>query len=83
MSEIIANYDEPWKEAIGEYFDYFLDFFFPDVYNLIDWSKKPISLDKELQKITADSQDGKRLVDKLFKVWLKDNQEIWILVHGI
>jgi hypothetical protein len=34
-----------------------------------------------LQKITADSQDGKRLVDKLFKVWLKDNQEIWILVH--
>lgn len=81
MSEIIANYDEPWKEAIGEYFDYFLDFFFPDVYNLIDWSKKPISLDKELQKITADSQDGKRLVDKLFKVWLKDNQEIWILVH--
>jgi hypothetical protein len=81
MTEIIANYDEPWKEAIGEYFDYFLDFFFPDVYNLIDWSKKPISLDKELQKITADSQDGKRLVDKLFKVWLKDNQEIWILVH--
>jgi hypothetical protein len=81
MSEIIANYDEPWKEAIGEYFDYFLDFFFADVYNLIDWSKKPISLDKELQKITADSQDGKRLVDKLFKVWLKDNQEIWILVH--
>ncbi|WP_373481202.1 hypothetical protein [Geminocystis sp.] len=81
MSEITANYDEPWKEAIGEYFDYFLDFFFLDVYNLIDWSKKPVSLDKELQKITADSNDSKRLVDKLFKVWLKDNQEVWILVH--
>ncbi|MBF2056481.1 MAG: DUF4351 domain-containing protein [Cyanobacterium sp. T60_A2020_053] len=40
-----------------------------------------MSLDKELQKITADSDDTKRLVDKLFKVWLKDNQEVWILVH--
>lgn len=71
MTEINANYDEPWKEAIGEYFDRFLEFFFPQVYHLIDWLKPPISLDKELQKITADSDDSKRLVDKLFQVWLK------------
>jgi hypothetical protein len=81
MTEINANYDEPWKEAIGDYFDRFLHFFFPEVYNLINWLKPPISLDKELQKITADSDDSKRLVDKLFKVWLKDHQEVWILVH--
>lgn len=81
MTEINANYDEPWKEAISEYFDRFLEFFFSKVYHLIDWSKTPISLDKELQKITADSDDTKRLVDKLFQVWLKDNQEVWILVH--
>ncbi len=81
MTEINANYDEPWKEAIAEYFDRFLHFFFPEVYNLINWLKTPISLDKELQKITADSDDSKRLVDKLFQVWLKDNQEVWILVH--
>ncbi|WP_431706948.1 hypothetical protein [Geminocystis sp. CENA526] len=31
MTDIIANYDEPWKEAISEYFDYFLEFFFPEV----------------------------------------------------
>lgn len=79
--EINANYDEPWKEAIGDYFDRFLEFFFPKVYHLIDWLKTPISLDKELQKITVDSDDTKRLVDKLFKVWLKDNREVWILVH--
>jgi tetratricopeptide (TPR) repeat protein len=81
MTEVNANYDEPWKEAIAEYFDRFLHFFFPEVYNLINWLKTPISLDKELQKITADSDDSKRLVDKLFQVWLKDNQEVWILVH--
>jgi hypothetical protein len=81
MTEINANYDEPWKEAIGDYFDRFLDFFFPEVYNLIDWLKPITSLDKELQKITADSDDNKRLVDKLFQVCLKDAQEVWILVH--
>ncbi|WP_192816140.1 hypothetical protein [Geminocystis herdmanii] len=32
MTEINANYDEPWKEAIGDYFNHFLDFFFPEVY---------------------------------------------------
>ena len=55
MSESTANYDEPWKEAIGEYFPEFLSFFFPQVNELINWSKKPISLEQELQKITADS----------------------------
>jgi hypothetical protein len=81
MNEIYANYDEPWKEAVGEYFDSVLNFFFQNVYDLIDWTKKLIALDKELQKITADSQDGKRFVDKLFQVWLKDRQEVWILIH--
>jgi hypothetical protein len=81
MTEIKANYDETWKEAINDYFDSFLSFFFPKVYQLIDWEKKPVSLDKELQQITASSKDSKRLADKLFKVWLKDNREVWILIH--
>ena len=81
MNKITANYDAPWKEAMGDYFDYCLQFFFPQIYHLIDWSKKPISLDKELEQITASSKVGKKLCDKLFKVWLLDNREIWILVH--
>jgi hypothetical protein len=81
MSENTANYDEPWKEAIGDYFPEFLSFFFPQVNELINWLEKPISLEQELQKITADSDDTKRCVDKLFKVWLKNEQEIWILIH--
>ncbi|MBF2057193.1 MAG: DUF4351 domain-containing protein [Cyanobacterium sp. T60_A2020_053] len=81
MTELNANYDEPWKEAIGEYFEQFLLFFFPDIYHLIDWSKTPISLDKELSKITADSQDIKRIVDRLFQVWLKDQKTLCILIH--
>lgn len=76
-----ANYDEPWKEALGEYFEDFLQFFFPQVHNLIDWSKPPKSLDKELQQITASSDSTSRFADKLFQVWQKNNQETWILIH--
>ncbi len=38
-------------------------------------------LDKELQKITADAAVGRRVVDKLVKVWLKSGEEVWALVH--
>ena len=76
-----ANYDEPWKEALGEYFEDFLQFFFPQVHNLIDLSKPPKSLDKELQQITASSDSTLRFADKLFQVWQKNNQETWILIH--
>ena len=76
-----ANYDEPWKEALGEYFEDFLQFFFPQVHDLIDWSKPPKSLDKELQQITAASDSTLRFADKLYQVWRKNGEEAWILVH--
>ncbi|MBD2770997.1 transposase [Iningainema tapete] len=81
MSEVNANYDQPCKEALGEYFPLFLEFFFPQVYTLIDWSKNPQSLDKELQQITPVSEAGLCVADKLFQVWLPDGQETWILIH--
>ncbi len=45
MTEITANYDETWKEVIGDYFDSFLAFFYSEIYQQIDWTKNPISLD--------------------------------------
>jgi hypothetical protein len=82
MTEVTANYDESWKGAISEYFQQFIEFFYPDIHAEIDWQKKPISLDKELAQITASSETEKRQADKLFKVWrLSDDQEIWILIH--
>jgi hypothetical protein len=81
MTEITANYDDTWKEAIGEYFELFLLFFYPEIHQQIDWTKQPISLDKELEQITASSQTEKRYADKLFQVSLLNNQIIWILIH--
>jgi hypothetical protein len=36
MSENTANYDDTWKEAIGDYFAEFLQFFYPTIYQLIN-----------------------------------------------
>ncbi len=81
MTEKTANYDEPWKAAIGEYLPDFLDFFYPEIYNSINWKKTPISLDKELEQITASATTKKRYADKLFQVWLLNNRKKWLLIH--
>jgi hypothetical protein len=38
-------------------------------------------LDKELQQIVPQAEQGRRYVDKLVKVWLKGGQERWLLIH--
>jgi len=76
-----ADYDTSWKEALSEDFEQFLNFFFPDIHKLIDWQQTPESLDKELQQITASSELGSCVADKLFKVWRTSGEETWILVH--
>src|SRR5262245_3483622 len=74
-----SEQDTAWKDILDCYFKDFVHYCLPDLSVLIDWSKPIIPLDKELQSITKDS--GKRLLDKLFKVFLKDGHERWILVH--
>ena len=48
MSEAPADYDTAWKKAITEFFEPFLDFFFPRVHQLIDFNSEIVSLEKEL-----------------------------------
>ena len=75
------EYDSPWKEAIEEWLEEFLGFFFPHVHGLIDWSRGYEFLDKELQQLVPESQLGERTVDKLVKVFLRNCAEFWVLVH--
>jgi hypothetical protein len=76
-----ADFDSPWKDILESYFAEFMAFFFPQAYADIDWSKKYESLDTELQQIVQDSELGKRRVDKLVNVCLKNGEESWILIH--
>jgi hypothetical protein len=75
------DYDGPWKDALHYYFQAFLAFFFADIHADIDWSRKYEALDKEFQQIIRQAKIGKRLTDKLFKVWLPGGAERWILIH--
>jgi hypothetical protein len=81
MTEQRTDYDSPWKEIIESFFPQFLEFFFPNAYAIIDWTRRPEFLDQELQQLEPDAEIGRRLVDKVAKVWLLDGEEAWVLVH--
>ena len=70
-----ARYDEGWKEAIRGFFPQFMNFFFPDIVQHIDFSKQVEFLDKELSKISRRGL-GRRRADTLVKVSLRDGGEM-------
>ena len=81
MTSQRADYDNPWKEALGLYFQPFMAFFFPQIEANIDWSRGYEFLDKEFQQIVRDAELGRIYADKLVKVWQRDGSEIWVLIH--
>lgn len=76
-----ADQDSAWKEMLDAYLPAFLQFFFPQIYPEIDWRRRYVPLDKDLAQIRPTDFTGKLLADKLFKVWLRSGQEIWLLIH--
>ena len=76
-----GSYDEPWKSALEQYFEAFVAFFFPQAHAEIDWQRGYESLDQEFQQVVREAEIGKRFVDKLVKVWLRDGAETWLLLH--
>src|SRR4051812_27765003 len=73
--------DSAWKQVLETFFSEFVHFCLPNLANLIDWNRPWCNLDKELRTITKGAKAGDRVVDKLFKVYLKDGSERWMLVH--
>jgi hypothetical protein len=70
-----------WKNAIEDFFEEFVHFFFSKDAHLIDFSMGYEFLDKELAQLFPESTDSSRYVDKLVKVYLKTKEEKWILIH--
>lgn len=75
------EFDSPWKDALDLYLQPFLALFFPDIHEAIDWSKGYESLDKELSEIIREAELGPTVADKLFRVYLADGQDAWLLIH--
>ncbi|WP_256871763.1 hypothetical protein [Nostoc sp. TCL26-01] len=76
-----TEYDSPWKQILQLYFQDFMLFFFPAAHEQIDWTKQPEFLDKELEQVVRDAELGKHLADKLVKIYLKNGEESWVLIH--
>ncbi len=77
----VQEYDSPWKDTLQAFLPAFVLFFYPDIHTDIDWSRGYESLNKEFQKIARKAKVGKRIADKLFKVWLNEGTEQWLLIH--
>ncbi len=77
----MAVYDETWKEAMEQWFELFVAFFFPHVHRDIDCGHGWESLDGELRQVTGDAELGERRADKLVKVWKHGGEETWLLIH--
>lgn len=75
------DYDSPWKDVLERYFQAFMAFCFPQAHDEINWMRGYESLDTELQQIVRDADSGRRLADKLMKVWRCDGQEQIVLIH--
>jgi hypothetical protein len=77
----MAVYDETWKEAMNQWFEPFVAFFFPHVHRDIEWSRGWESLNKELQQVVRDAAFGVKRADKLVKVWRRNGEQAWLLIH--
>lgn len=73
--------DVAWKNIIDGLFRQFVEFFMPEIYDLIDFSVEQKSLDNEFKALFPESESDDRRVDKLFEVKLKNHNTKWILLH--
>lgn len=76
-----ADNDLAWKGVLKALLKDFIQFFWYEAYLDIDWEKPYILLEQELLAIVNPNDNGKRSIDKLFLVHLKNGREQLILLH--
>jgi len=72
--------DDGWKIVLSHYLNDFLDFFFPHISKEIERGRYSF-LDNELQSLSRRAGTGKRITDSLVKVYLRNGEEKWLLIH--
>ncbi len=71
-----SDFDGAWKEALDRFLAFILAFFFPDVFEDIDWTQDCESLEQELRELLPQSEAGRRLCDKLVKVHVRGSDDL-------
>lgn len=75
--------DQLWKSLLEDVFDDLLRFVFPEADKVFDMQRGFEYLDKELNELTPQPDEGPdtRFVDKLVKVHRRDGKKEFILIH--
>lgn len=75
--------DSLWKVVMVEVFDDLLRFIFPNADQVYDMERGFQFLDKELAQLypEPDKEKDSRFADELVKVYHRDGQEEWVLMH--
>ncbi len=76
-----SKFDTPWKLVLERFFKDLMAFLLPHISTEIDWTKHHEFLDKELLAIQKNTKVGNKLADKLIKVFTKNGEEAWVIVH--
>ena len=71
--------DGAWKLVIERYFKEFVEHCWPAIFDHIDWDHAPEFLEQEFRAIVKKGARGKRIVDKLAKVHLKNGKGVCLL----
>jgi hypothetical protein len=69
--KIIVDIDGNIKEALDEFLDDWILFFFPDMHPNVDRGVKPVPLQQEFQNIITFASGKKKILDKLYQVTMK------------
>jgi hypothetical protein len=81
MQQQRSDNDSPWKLILREYFSEAMEFFFPHIAELVDWTRPIEFLDKEFQQLSPDAEVGKRYADQLVRVYRKQGTPLILLLH--
>ena len=73
--------DLPWKRVLTQYLQEAIEFFFPDVAQVVDWTIAPVFLDKEFGQIAPDAKRGRRYADQLVQLHRTQGDPIVLLLH--
>jgi hypothetical protein len=66
---------------VEEYFQDFMEFYFPSAAKQVDWTREYRFLNNELRQVVRDAELGRGRVDKLVEVPIVDGWVRWVYVH--
>jgi len=79
--ENMIDFDGAWKKTIDGFFRQLMEFLLPAVAEKIDWQRGYEFLEEELLKIQKTAHIGKKVADKLIKVFRKNGDETFVICH--